>query len=313
MRILSLLPSATEMVCALGLEDQLVGVTHECDYPASVRGLPVVTQTLVPTSATSSEIDALVRERVRTGDALYSLDIDALERLAPDLIITQALCDVCAVAADEVQTAVCRLPSAPRVINLEPQTLSQVLEALQLVADAADVEPATARAAIGGLRHRVQVIEDRVSSHTPRPRVAFLEWLDPLFCGGHWNPELVRIAGGIEMLGREGERSRTISWHELRDAQPEVIFIACCGFSAERTTADLPALVRLDGWEDLPAVRAGRVCLTDGSQYFNRPGPRLVDSLEILAHALHPDVHPLPSGLPSPLVISAKGATVAHA
>jgi iron complex transport system substrate-binding protein len=300
MRIVSLLPSATEMICALGLEDQLVGVTHECDFPKTVQRLPKVTRTLIPAGAASGEIDRLVRERLGTQGALYTLDLPTLEALRPDLIVTQALCDVCAVAEDEVRAAACTLPGSPRVINLEPQTLSQVFDAIRHVAKAADADR-VAEEVVGGLTARVEAVVSRTAALQHRPRVALLEWLDPPFSCGHWSPELVRLAGGIEGLGREGQPSRTLRWDEVLAWQPEVVFIACCGLSVERTLLDVPSLQSVPGWQDLPAVRSGRVYATDGSHYFSRPGPRLVDSLEILAHALHPEAHPLPPGLPLPV------------
>ncbi|MDA0835311.1 MAG: cobalamin-binding protein [Planctomycetota bacterium] len=297
MKIVSLLPSATEIICALGLEEELVGVTHECDFPAFVRGLPKVTRTLIPTNASSAEIDRLVREQLRTSRALYSLDLPTLEMLQPDLIVTQALCDVCAVAEEEVRAAACALPGSPRVVNLEPQNLSDVFTAIKHVAEAAGVSK-RGNAVVGVLQVRVDDVVARVERQRDRPRVVLLEWLDPPFSSGHWNPELVRLAGGNEGLGREGERSRTLRWDEVIAWQPEVIVIACCGFDVERTLADVPLLPTVPGWQDLPAVRSGQVYVTDGSQFFNRPGPRLVDSLEILAHAINPQVHPLPAGLP---------------
>jgi len=187
MRIVSLLPSATEIICALGLEDQLVGVTHECDYPASVQQLPKVTHTLIPTEASSGEIDALVRERLQTDRALYTLDLPMLEKLQPDLIVTQALCDVCAVAEDEVRAAACALPGAPRVVNLEPQSLSEVLACMRQVAAAAGVEP-LAEQVIAGLNARVEAVMARTAGLNSLPRVALLEWLDPPFSSGHWTP-----------------------------------------------------------------------------------------------------------------------------
>jgi len=300
MRIVSLLPSATEIICALGLEDQLVGVTHECDFPETVPRLPKVTRTLIPAGAASGEIDRLVRERLRTDRALYTLDLPVLEALRPDLIVTQALCDVCAVAEEEVRAAACTLPGSPRVINLEPQTLSQVFDAIRQVAKAADADR-VAEQVVGGLTARVEAVVSRTAALQHRPRVALLEWLDPPFSCGHWNPELVRLAGGVEGLGREGQPSRTLRWNEVITWQPEVVFIACCGCSVERTLQDVPSLQAVPGWADVPAVRSGRVYVTDGSHYFSRPGPRLVDSLEILAHALHPEAHPLPAGLPPPV------------
>jgi iron complex transport system substrate-binding protein len=299
-RIVSLLPSATEIICALGLEDRLVGVTHECDFPASVQQLPKVTRTLIPTEASSGGIDRLVRERLQTNRALYTLDLPVLHGLRPDLIVTQALCDVCAVAEDEVRTAACMLPGSPRVINLEPQTLSDVLASIRQVAAAAGVDR-QADEAIRGLTARVETVVARTAALQRRPRVALLEWLDPPFSCGHWSPELVRLAGGVEGLGQEGRPSRTLCWDDVLTWQPEIVFIACCGFSVERTLCDLPAVQGVPGWQGMPAVRSGRVYVTNGSHYFSRPGPRLVDSLEILAHALHPDVHPLPAGLPVPV------------
>lgn len=296
MRIVSLLPSATEIVCELGLGDQLVGVTHECDDPPFVRKLPKVTRTLIPHDASSGEIDALVRERLKTQRALYTLDLPTLERLAPDLIVTQALCDVCAVAEAEVNAAACRLPGRPKVVNLEPMRLAEVFECLRLVGDAAGV-PGRANETIARLQARVDVVENRTRSIAVRPRVVLLEWIDPPFCSGHWSPELVRLAGGIEVVGLEAHSSRTTAWEEILRADPEVLIIACCGFDAERTRQDLPILAAYPGFNSLSCVRSERVYLVDGNSYFSRPGPRLVDSLEILAHALHPDVHPLPRGL----------------
>ena len=299
MRIVSLLPSATEIVCALGLGDQLVGVTHECDYPAFVRSLPKVTRTLIPIDVTSGEIDRLVREQLQAQQALYTLDLPTLEALQPDLIVTQALCDVCAVAEAEVNAAACTLPGSPRVINLEPQALSEVFDAISQVAEAAGVEQ-TGKQVLSQLEARVASVVARAAALAHRPRVALLEWLDPPFSCGHWNPELVRLAGGVEGLGQEGQRSRTLRWSEVIAWQPEVVLVACCGFDVERTLQDVPLLASVHGWNDLPAVRGGHVYVTDGSQYFSRPGPRLVDSLEIVAHAIDPGIHPLPTHL-SPL------------
>jgi iron complex transport system substrate-binding protein len=295
MRIVSLLPSATEIVCALDLGGQLVGVTHECDWPAPVRALPKVTRTLIPDDASSAEIDALVRERLRSRAALYRLDLPVLEALAPDLIVTQALCDVCAVAEDEVRAAACALPGAPRVLNLEPSTLTQVLEAVVQVGDATG-SGARARLVVRDLEARIAAVRARAAG-APRLRVLLLEWLDPPFSAGHWNPELVAMAGGVNGLGRAGERSQTLDWLEVMAWRPEVVVISCCGFGIERTRRDLPLLDRVPGWRDLPAVREGRVWVTDGNQFFSRPGPRLVESLELLAHTIDPARHPLPPAL----------------
>jgi iron complex transport system substrate-binding protein len=311
MRIVSLLPSATEIVCELGLGDQLVGVTHECDYPPFVRKLPKVTRTSIPHDASSQDIDARVRERLKTQRALYTLDLPTLERLQPELIITQALCDVCAVAEAEVSGAACRLPGQPKVVNLEPMRLAEVFDCLRLVGDAAGV-PRLAGEAVARLQTRVKAVEVRTRRITARPRVVLLEWIDPPFCSGHWSPELVRLAGGIEVVGREGQPSRTTAWDEIVRADPEVLVIACCGFDAKRTRRDLPILAAYPGFDNLACARSARLHLVDGNAYFSRPGPRLVDSLEILAHALHPHDHPLPFGLPAAQRLTAEELSVAE-
>jgi iron complex transport system substrate-binding protein len=273
-----LLQELAEVVCELGLGDELVGVTHECDFPAFVTGLPKVTRTLIPHDATSRKIDALVRDRLKTLRALYTLDMPTLERLQPDLIVTQALCEVCAVAEAEVTAAVCMLPGHPRVVNLEPICLDDVLNDLRLVARAAGQE-ARGELAVHRLQQRIDAVAGRSRHLTTRPRVVLLEWIDPPFCCG--------------------QPSRSLRWEEVVAAQPDVLMIACCGFSVERTLADFPILFDQPGWDDLPAVKSGRVFVVDGSAYFSRLGPRLVDSLEILSNALHPNVHPLPAGLPA--------------
>lgn len=297
MRIISLLPSATEIICGLGLREQLVGVTHECDYPLDVAQLPKVTKTLIPHDATSGEIDQLVRERLKTQAALYSLDMAVLEQLQPDLIVTQALCDVCAVAESEVQAAACSLPGNPKVINLEPTCLNDVFDCILQVGDAAQ-QSDVARRYVAQLQARVDVVAQRSETISQRPSVMLLEWIDPPFCAGHWSPELVAIAGGREAIGVAGARSVTTAWERIVTADPDVLLIACCGFDVQRTLQDVPILQSYAGWESLACVRSGRVFVVDGSAYFSRPGPRLVDSLEILANAIHPEIHSLPDGLP---------------
>ncbi|QDS88566.1 corrinoid ABC transporter substrate-binding protein [Rosistilla ulvae] len=294
MRIVSLLPSATEIICGLGLGDQLVGVTHECDSPAMVTGLPKVTHTLIPEEASSREIDALVRERLKTEHALYSLNMPVLESLAPDLIVTQTLCDVCAVSQREVSAAACSLPYAPRVLNLEPTCLSDVLDSIGQVAEAAGCVSQGERSR-ESLQRRIDTVAQRSRSIGRRPSVMLLEWIDPPFSAGHWNPELVAIAGGDEAIGVPAARSVTTPWETIVDADPEVMIVACCGFDVERAKQDLPILKSYRGWDRLRCVRNDRVYIVDGSAYFSRPGPRLIDSLEILAHALHPATHPLPT------------------
>lgn len=291
-RIVSLLPSATEIVCALGLQDQLVGVSHECDYPRGVASLPAVTHTAIPKGLTSKAIDEQVRGLLQHDAALYHLNIEVLRELAPTHIVTQALCDVCAVAAAEVEEAVCVLPGKPEVINLEPMSLQQVFDTFTLIGAATQREAAAALA-LASLQERVAVVAQKSAtlSAAAKPRVAVLEWIDPLFNAGHWTPELVAMAGGIDCLGNLNRPSVSLAADALRSAEPEVLFIALCGFDLARTEQDLPLLERLPGWSDLACVRNDRVYYTDGNAYFSRAGPRLVESLEILAHALHPHLH----------------------
>jgi iron complex transport system substrate-binding protein len=215
-----------------------------------------------------------------------------LERLHPELIVTQALCDVCAVAESEVTAAACSLPGQPKVINLEPTCLAEVFECMQLVGDAAGVRD-QAIVAIARLQDRVAEVESRMRLMKDRPRVVLLEWIDPPFSSGHWSPELVRMAGGVEVVGHAGERSRTITWDQIVEADPDVMVIACCGFDVERTERDLPILASYPGFHNLKCVRSQNVFIVDGNAYFSRPGPRLVESLEILATILHPKAQPL--------------------
>ena len=283
MRIVSLLPSATEMLFALGLDDEVVAVTHECDYPPAALAKPRITRSRLRPNMTSGEIDHAVRTEI-SGDAhtLYTIDRDLLARLAPDLIVTQQLCEVCAVAYDEVMDAVSSLPHRPEALNLEPASLGDVLDDIGRVG-AATGRTAEAERLVSDLRARIARVRERAAGSSHRPTVAFLEWIDPLFCGGHWNPELVEMAGGHDPLGRSGQPAVTVSWEQVRAVEPEVMVISCCGFTAERTRQELPLLEAQPAFRDLPCVRAGRVHVVDGNAYFSRPGPRLVESLEILA------------------------------
>lgn len=293
-RIVSLLPSATEIVCALGLQKYLVGVSHECDYPAGVADLPIVTNTAIPKGMDSKAIDEKVRELLQSDAALYHLNVDALLALKPTHIVTQAICDVCAVSSAEVEAVACRLPGNPQVVNLEPMSLQQVLDTFALIGRATRREPEAA-SVVQALQARVDSVVARSATiaDRDRPRVAMLEWIDPLFNGGHWTPELVAMAGGIDCLGSLNKASVCLADNAVREARPDVLFVALCGFDLSRTQQDLPLLKRLPGWAELPCVRDGRVYYTDGNAYFSRAGPRLVESLEILAHALHPDIHPI--------------------
>lgn len=284
MRIVSLLPSATEIVYALGLGERLVARSHECDYPPEAEFVPVITYSLIPPDLPSRAIDRLVSETLMTHATLYGLNLDLLRELEPDLLITQALCDVCAVSFNSVQEAVAALSPRTRVLNLEPTTLQGVMETFQKVADAAGV-PERGQRLIAEFRARLERVRLR-TQHRPPIRVSFLEWIDPPFACGHWTPELVLLAGGIDGHGRAGQPSRRLEWHEVLDWQPEAIVIACCGFTVERTRQDMPILEQLPDWDSLPAVRQGNLFIADGNAYFSRPGPRLADSLEWLAKQL---------------------------
>jgi iron complex transport system substrate-binding protein len=288
MKIISLLPSATEIICALGLADQLVAVTHECDYPAYVTHKPFVTRSLLPPDLTSGQIDQAVRGQLAAdAHSLYHIDRDLLSDLAPDLVVTQQLCEVCAVAYDEVVEAVRSLPYPPEVLNLEPLCLEDMLSDIRRVGEATG-HGREALQLVCSLENRIAEVRRGALKMRYRPQVAFLEWIDPLFCGGHWNPELVELAGGVDPLGRRGLPSIQLDWEQIQAMQPEVMVISCCGFSAARAREDLPLLEALPGWTDLPCVREGRVHVVDGKSYFSRPGPRLVDSLELLASLLRP-------------------------
>ncbi|MGH7516955.1 MAG: cobalamin-binding protein [Gemmatimonadales bacterium] len=284
MRVVSLLPSATEIVLALGGGDALVGVSHSCDDPA-VTHLPRLTGTRVPTHASSGEIDAVVRDCLGRGESLYTIDVEALGALEPDLIITQGLCEVCAVTQREVDGALCAVQVAPRVLSSEPHTLVQVLESITEIGNALGKDAEAAELVVG-LRRRIEAVRARTASVPHRPRVAFLEWLDPPMCGGHWNPELVELAGGVDGIGRAGQASRTIRWEDVVAWQPEVLCVACCGYPADRARAELDALLRRPALQSLPFTRTRRVHVFDGVGLFARPGPRLVDSLEALADAV---------------------------
>ena len=303
MKIVSLLPSSTEIICSLGLREQLVGVSHECDYPPSVSTLPKVTKTLIPHDAGSLEIDHSVRVQLQSNKALYSLNMEILQRLEPDLIVTQSLCDVCAVAAAEVRAAACALPGTPEILNLEPASFADVITTLRALAEVTG-RAVEATKIVAELTARVEAVKQRTeNSMQQRPRVVFLEWLDPPFNAGHWNPDLIEWAGGIAYLGNKHKPAETIDWETIIAAQPEVLFIACCGFTLDRTLQDIPILKKYIGSTDLPCVANKRIYVADGNAYFNRPGPRLVDSLEIIAHTLHADIHPLPKGLPAARII----------
>ncbi|MBI3769898.1 MAG: cobalamin-binding protein [Deltaproteobacteria bacterium] len=289
MRIVSLLPSATEILCALGAADDLVGVSHECDHPPQVRALPKLTRPKIRIDARSAVIDRDVRALVARGLSVYEIDVDRLRALAPDVIVTQQQCDVCAVSFAEVEAAVRNaLERAPVIVSLTPRVLADVWEDVQRVAVVLD-RTARAEELIASARARLAALAER-TAELPRPVVACLDWLEPPMTAGNWIPELVATAGGAYPFAVAGAPSATISWQALRAAVPEVLVLMPCGFTIPQTERELAALTEREEWRALPAVRDGRVSMVDGSAYFNRPGPRLVDSAEILAGLVHPEI-----------------------
>lgn len=292
MRICSLLPSATEIAFALGFGDSIVGVTHECDYPPEARKKPVVVKSAFEASSMASgEIDQTVIERLQERKSLYTIDISRLIEANPDLILTQDLCDVCAIAPDEVLAAIERLPQKPKMITLAPHLLGDMLGDIERVGEATGRERA-ARSLVQSLRDRIEAVNVGTSECHVRPRVACLEWLEPLYNAGHWIPEMVDLAGGKGDLAEKGKPSRKLVWAEVVEFAPEIVVLMPCGFGVERATEEMHSLHRLPGWEKLPAVREGKVFAVNGHAYFSRSGPRLIDGLEILSQILHPELFP---------------------
>ena len=287
-RVVSLIASATEIVCALGEEASLVGRSHECDWPPSVRALPAVSRPAFPTAGGSRAVDQALKERLRRALSVYDVDAALLKALRPDLILTQTQCEVCAVSPADVARAVCELVARPaRLLALEPNALGDVWRDVARVAGALGVA-ARGAALVAGLQARVAAVARRAGALAERPRVAVVEWIDPLMAAGNWMPELVALAGGTNLFGEAGRHSPWMTWDALAAANPDVILVSPCGFGLERTRVEMPALAAQPGWGALRAVTAGRVYLADGNAYFHRPGPRLAESLEILAEILHP-------------------------
>jgi iron complex transport system substrate-binding protein len=290
MRIASLVPSATEMAFALGLGDQMVAVTHECDYPPQARNLPHLTRTVLQPGLDAREIDSAVKATVAEGRALYELDEEPLERLAPDLIVTQAVCDVCAVSYEDVVSVAGRLPSAPRVLQQDPSTLGEMLEDVTRLGEAAEAVDA-AHDLRGDLEGRLAIVREAVTG-APRPRVIALEWIDPPFVGGHWVPEMISIAGGDDVAGPPGLKSPEVRWGELSGLSPDVVVSMPCGWYVEDARAQT-----IEHWDEIEALGAGRVFAVDAASSFSRPGPRLVDGVELLGHLLHPDLIDRPGSI----------------
>lgn len=286
-RIVSLIASSTEIICALGFRDQLVGCSHECDFPPSVESVPACSAPRIDVNGTSREIDDRVKAALRTALSVYEVDSAKLEELRPTTIITQTQCDVCAVNLKDVEAAVCELVSSnPQIVSLEPNALADVWEDFRRVGAALDAED-RAEALVTESKRRLDEIAATARGYETKPTVACIEWVDPLMSAGNWVPELVEIAGGENLFGEAGKHSPWMTFEQLLAADPDVIVTMPCGFGIERTLAELPVLTKREDWGELRAVRENRVFVADGNQYFNRPGPRLVESTEILMEILH--------------------------
>ena len=291
MRIISLLPSATEIVCALGLAGNLVGRSHECDYPAEITNLPALTAPRFNPEGASAEVDQRVKSIVQNALSVYRVDADQLMALRPDAIVTQSQCEVCAVSERDLEEALGQWMGVgrPVVVSLTATSLDGVYADIARAAAVLGAEPAGARV-VAAMKQRIKGIAARAGAAASRPTIATIEWIDPLMSGGNWMPELVEIAGGRNLFGEAGRHSPWLQFDQLAAADPDVIFVSPCGFGIDRSLEELPALTRNTAWPKLSAVRNGRVFIGDGNQYFNRPGPRLVESAEILAEILHPEL-----------------------
>src|SRR6266704_1858118 len=292
MRIISLLPAATEIAAALGLMDQVVGVSHECDYPPEANDRPRVTHCpLHDAGLESQEVDEWVRRALREDGTIYTIDEPLLRKLRPDVILTQKLCDVCAVGYGTVARLAEALPGSPRVVNLEPSSLSDIFDDIRRVAKACGVS-AVGEQVVARLSGRLEAVRRRASRTANLPRCFLMEWVDPPFCSGHWGPELVEIAGGQDPLGRKHQPSVQIEWQDVLEARPEIIVLALCCYNVDLAWRDYELLRRFRGFDSLPAAHSGAIYIVNASAYFSRPGPRIVDSLEILAGILHPEEFP---------------------
>lgn len=295
MRIVSLLPSTTEIVCSLGLEAALVGITHECDFPSSIAGKRRLTSSRISHERmTSAEIDHAVRSQLDGHGSIYDLDEAKLRELKPDLILTQELCEVCAVSYKTVERAARMFDAEVKVVSLEPNTIADIFDNVRLVGQLT-ARTTEAEQLISHLNSRLDRIREATAQTDQRPRTLMLEWLEPPFAPGHWVPEQVAIAGGDQAFGKAGQRSVTTTAEEIRDYAPEVIVLIPCGFYKEDILRQLPSARLPEGWNDLPAVRRGEVWATDATSYFSRPGPRVVEGVEILARILHPEIFGSPN------------------
>ena len=288
MRVVSLIASSTEIVCALGLEKFLVGRSHECDYPQSVKRLPVCSEPKFDPHGTSAEIDQRVKEIVSKSLSVYRVDSDKLKELQPHVIVTQDQCEVCAVNLEDVEKAVCNwLGSQPKIVSLKPDGLEDVWKGFERVAEALGV-PEKGRELVGHSKNRMREISKKARSLSPGPSLACVEWFDPLMMAANWIPEFIEMLGGKDLFGHAGERAPRTAWEDVVKKNPDMIVLMPCGWDIKRSLEELPVLTQRPGWKDLKAVRNGRVYVTESNQFFNRPGPRLVESLEILAEIMYP-------------------------
>jgi iron complex transport system substrate-binding protein len=289
-RIVSFLPSATEMTFDLGLGDQLLAVSHECDYPAAAKSKPVVVRPVLPVERmTQAEIDVQVTQRLHDGKSLYELDEGAIRALAPDLILTQDLCQVCAASGNEATQLLASLPNKPRVLSMTPKSLEGIFATVLELGEATGTAE-RARELIGAARARLARIAHRTQRAARRVRVFCMEWLDPPYCCGHWVPEMIDLAGGQDELSRRGTDSVRIAWEQVQSYAPDVLVVMPCGYGLAKAAALAQGLRAYPGWQDLPAVRSGQVYVVDANSYFARPGLRVVDGTELLAHLLHPQL-----------------------
>lgn len=294
LRIVSLLPSATEIVCALGLEERLAGITHECDFPRHISGLPAVTASRIShETMTSSEIDHAVRSQLDGHGSIYDLDTALLEKLDPGLIITQELCDVCAVSYKQVKKAAKMYVAGARVVSLEPNTIADIFDNILTVGELAGAGE-NAENVVNGLKSRLDLVRQKTANIENRPGVFMLEWLEPPFAPGHWVPEQVEIAGGTPLLGEAGKRSVTTTYEAVLESNPEVLVLTPCGYYKEDIMRQLKNTRFPPGWREMRAVREGQVWALDATSYFSRPGPRVVDGVEILARIFHPGIFGVP-------------------
>ena len=288
-RIVSLLPSCTEIICKLGYRKHLVGISHECDYPNSISGLPILTKARLSTEGTSIEINQSVTDLLQRGLSVYDVDASLLKSLSPDIIVTQAQCEACAVSLDQVQDIVSNWTlNQTEIISLEPNTLNEVWLDFDIIAKTLDA-PKSYSILKSEINERFKLLKDKLNGNEQKPTVLCIEWIEPIMVAANWVPELVGLAGGRNVMSVSGTDSKFCSWDEIKKTNPDIIIMMPCGFGIKRTLEDIHFIQNIKGWEELKAVRGNKVFVVDGNQYFNRPGPRLVDSAEILAEIIHPD------------------------